>query len=156
MQLRQTVAAGILALSLPFIHMGVSYSSEPVLSADEKVHQGWQELLQTEPDREVEGKVRIIDGGRRLSPVSFSAAVHELDNGDLILRVDYAARQFDIHVENLRPDSMTFAHGLGIYDDIVGYYLPARQTLQFWGPIEERDGEMVRTARNFQLDRPLF
>ncbi|MEL7086157.1 MAG: hypothetical protein AAGM36_16860 [Cyanobacteria bacterium J06597_1] len=156
MKLRPTIAAGILALSLPFIHTNISHSAEPVLSQDGKIHQGWQELLQADPDRAIEGDVRIINGDRRLSPVSFTANVHELDNGDLILRIDYAARSFDVHVENLKPNSMTYSHGLGRFDDIVGYYLPAENTLQFWGPIEERNGEMVRTTRNFQLDRSLF
>ncbi|MEM8716742.1 MAG: hypothetical protein AAGE92_13370, partial [Cyanobacteria bacterium P01_G01_bin.4] len=68
MKLRPTIAAGILALSLPFIHTNISHSAEPVLSQDGKIHQGWQELLQADPDRAIEGDVRIINGDRRLSP----------------------------------------------------------------------------------------
>ena len=156
MKFRQKLAASIIALAFPFVPVSASYSSEITNSQQSQGQASWQQLVQSEPDRVIEGNVRIVKGRTRLSPVSFTANVFEHDNGDLTLRIDYASRSFDIHVENLRPNSMTFARGLGRFEDTVGYYLPAQNTLQFWGPLEDRGGEMVRVTRNFSLDSPLF
>ena len=160
MKLQQAIIASAIALAVPLVPLGESNASEvensDMLPAQVNEQRSIDRQLQSEPDRLMDGWVRIRKGSAWYARLPFTAKVFEQQNGDLIVELDYSLRRFVTRVERLNLASLTFAKGMGQHDDLLGYYFPSSNSLRYWSPTQERGEQSIRVVRDFIFNQPLF